>query len=461
MQESTTEKFNADNYANALTGLGTEKDKSSFGRFVIRRQLGTEVINDLYEQDAIAARVVDRLVDDGTREGFTIAGEDEAFDFASVKSQLEDLDALNAVADAWRWSRLYGGALLVMNVNDGQTFDKPLDLSKATRLSSLQVIESPFVSPTGFNPGMGARAFRRPKWYDITLPFGSGTNVRQIHRSRVIRFDGVRVAPTRMIQNNGWGPSVLDRVHTELSQLGEVMGYCRNVMHDISIQVYKLEGFRDMLCGTAKDQTEIRGVLQTIKTSIDLLHVLALDTKDDFVTVDRSVTGLEALVDKFVDGLVRATNMPRTVLLGETPSGLNASGDSEIRSWFDFVSSQQNLTLTPVITRLLEVIFAIRENKGQDVPSQFTVEYGPLWQPTQQEKADTFLKTAQGDQIYMEFDVQSSDEVRARLISNGELTPLESPRDEPAPPEFEEEEIDPDIDPFDDDATEAPADGDA
>jgi len=50
-----------------------------------------------------------------------------------------------------------------------------------------------------------------------------------------------------MIQKNGWGPSVLDRAYTEISQLGEVMGYCRAIMHDISIQVYKLENLREPL----------------------------------------------------------------------------------------------------------------------------------------------------------------------------------------------------------------------
>jgi phage-related protein (TIGR01555 family) len=439
----TKPSLKADAFANALTGLATAKDKSNFGLFLERPKLDVETLNGLYEQDAIAARVVDRLVDDATREGFTLSGEDEAFDFASVQSELEDLDAVNAVADAWRWSRLYGGALLVMVVNDGKRMDQPLNLNAATKLSSLQVVESPFVTPSGFNPGMGARAFRRPEFYDITVPFGSDRNTgRQIHRSRVIRFDGVRVAPTRMIENNGWGPSILDRVHTEISQLGEVMGYCRAVMHDISIQVYKLEGLREQLCGSAQSQEEMRAVMETIRMSVDNLHVLALDTADDFLEVNRNVSGLEAMVEKFIDALVRATNMPRTVLLGEQPSGLNASGDSEIRTWLDFVASQQKLTLTPVLTRLLEVVFAVRSNRGEQVPEQFTVEYSPLWQPTQVEAADTALKMAQTHSVYILNGVASPDEVRAALISSGDLVPLDSP-DEPPLMEEEEEEADP------------------
>ena len=460
----TTEKtpaYKADSFANALTGLATAKDKSSFGLFLRRAELDTETLNDLYEQDAMAARVVDRLVDDGTREGFTIKGEDKAFDFASVQSELEDLEALPAIADAWRWSRLYGGALLVMVVNDGRKMDQPLNLNAATKLASLQVVESPFVKPADFNPGLGSRAFRRPELYDLTVNIGSKkNNERKIHRSRVIRFDGVRVAPARMIENDGWGPSVLSRVFDEISSLGEVMGYCRAIMHDISIQVYKLQGLRERLCGGAESVAEMRAVMETIRYGVDNLHVLALDTEDDFMEVNRNVSGLEMIVNKFIDAVVRATPYPRTVILGESPSGLNASGDVEIRSYFDYVASQQRLTLTPALTRLLEVDFAIRSNRGERVPEEFTIDYNPLWQPTQQERADTYLKMSQGDQTYMLNSVMSPDEVRARLIASGELVPLDAPDDirEPPPEEPDEGESGNDPDELDPEpAEETPA----
>jgi phage-related protein (TIGR01555 family) len=437
----TTPTLKADSYANAITGLAGAKDKSSYGFFLERDSLQSEVLSGLYEQDAIAARVVDRVVDDATREGFFLTGEDEAVDFASVQSELEDLDALNAVADAWRWARLYGGALLIMVVNDGGKMDTKLNLEKANKLSSLQVIESQFVTPVGFNPGLGARAFRRPEWYEISgLAVGKDKETKRVHRSRVIRFDGVRVAPNRMIEKNGWGPSVLDRIYTQLDQLGQVMGYARAVMHDISIQVYKLDGLREQLCGSDQSQAEMRAVMETIRMSVDNLHVLALDTADDFVEVNRSVAGLKELIDKFVDALVRATPYTRGVLLGESPGGLNANGESETRTYLDWVASQQKVQLTPVLNELLTVLFAVRGNRGEIVPDEWTVNFHPLWQPTAQESADTFLKKAQASQILALNDVISSDEWREALISEGLIIPGDSPPDVGELEEEEEEE---------------------
>ena len=417
----------ADSYANAITGLATPADKSLGGFHYRRHDLGVEQLNSIYEQDAIAARIVDRVVDDSIREGFRVAGPDAAaFDFGSIDSEIEDLDALNIVADGWRWSRLYGGALLILVVNDGQTMDQPLNLETATRLSSIQVVEAPYVLPAGYNPGLGARAFRNPEHYDITVPFGSA-KLRRVHRSRTIRIDGLKVSPTRMIAKNGWGPSVIDRVYTEISQLGEVMGYCRSIMHDISIQVYKLDGFRDQLCGSAQSQAEMRQILETIRFSVDNLHVLALDSADEYSEVSRNVSGLKELTDKFVDALVRATDMPRTILLGEQPGGLNASSDSEIRAWFDHVASQQKQILAPVISRVMEILLAVRSNRGEDVPEEWTIEFPPLWQPTADERSQTYLRQAQADQIYFLNGVLSADEIRARLVSEGMIEAIEMP----------------------------------
>jgi hypothetical protein len=180
--------------------------------------------------------------------------------------------------------------------------------------------------------------------------------------------------------------------------------------------------------------------METIRMSVDNLHVLALDTADDYVEVNRSVAGLKELVDKFVDALVRATPYTRGVLLGESPGGLNANGESEKRTYLDWVASEQKFQLTPVLNELLTVLFAVRKNRGEVVPEEWTINFHPLWQPTALESADTALKRAQTDQILILNDIVSADEVRDRLISEGLISPGESPPDVGTLEEEEEEE---------------------
>jgi SPP1 gp7 family putative phage head morphogenesis protein/excisionase family DNA binding protein len=156
---------------------------------------------------------------------------------------------------------------------------------------------------------------------------------------------------------------------------------------------------------------------------MDNLHILAMDSQDDAGEIARDTKGLQQLIDKFVDALVRATDMPRTVILGEQPAGLGASADSEIRSWYDHVHAKQRMVLTPVINRLLEVLLAIRHNRNPDqvTPTEWTVEWNPLWQPTDQEIAQTRLTNAQADQIYYSIASMSTPEIRSRLEDEGTI----------------------------------------
>lgn len=427
----------ADGYVNLQTLLGKRgTDKSLESGFEIKDPLDWDVLEAMYEQDSMSARIIDRLPDDATREKIEIKGVDEEFDFASVQSELEDLEVLNQTGDAWRWSRLYRGSLLVMNVNDGGKMDQPLRLKSATKLSSLHVIEARYIVPGDFDPGLGSAAFSRPETYSISVPFGSKGD-RTIHRSRVIRFDGVKVPPSRMIQNGGWGPSMLDRVNTEVTSLGVIMGYARAIMHNLSMQAVQLEGLRAMLCGDLKSKSDARAVIEALQWSMDNLHLIAIDAKDQYIEITRTVTGLKDLINEFIDALVRATDMPRTIVLGEQPGGLNADGSSEIRAWYDYVASQQPKKLTPALQRILEVIFAIRANRKEQVPDEWTIEYKPLWQPSEKEEAETEKLRAETLDTYNAIGAVSVPEIRTGLKSRGVLP--EDAKDEPEVNPLEEE----------------------
>jgi len=420
---------NTDDYSNVVTALGTGKDKSTATRFGADEDLDCLQLDALYEHEPMAARIVDRVVDDGTREGWSVVGSDPNYDYAELGEGFGALRTNEAVADGWRWARLYGGSIIVLIVNDNTPMDKPIDLARANRLLSLQVIESPFAMPRSFDPGLGSSAFRNPEAYDVIAPGGSAA--RSIHGSRVIRVEGIRVPPTRIVARGGWPPSVLDRVWSDLKRLGSVMGYAENIMHELSVMVLRLVDFRTRASGSGKSKQELRTAVETMRMFIDNLNTLVIDTQDEYVESTRSVAGLDALIGRFVDGLVRATDMPRTILLGEQPSGLNASADSEIRAWFDFVSSQQRLVLQPILTRIVGLELLLREKRGQAPPTDWSIEFNSLWQPTDAEQAQTELVRAQAAQALITAEVVSPDEVRAKMIAEGKLDALPTLPSEP------------------------------
>ena len=104
--------FNTDGYAEAL-GLNYLKSK--------------EIIVDAlmqYELGGLAAVVVDAPADTAIARSIEIEGDEDR----SLFYELERLAFLPKIADAVRWSRLFGGAALVLITDDG-ILNQPLDLA--------------------------------------------------------------------------------------------------------------------------------------------------------------------------------------------------------------------------------------------------------------------------------------------------------------------------------------------
>jgi phage-related protein (TIGR01555 family) len=385
-----------DSYVNLMTGLGlpgTAKSGATF--FGAERLLRSTELQNLYQGNAYATRIVDKVVDDATRVEWSLTGTNKQFDWTSVKSQVDKLAGLSQIGDAWRWARLYGGGLVVMAVNDGRHFSQPLDLANAKSITGLSTLDSTNTLIQGWFAALGSVAWSEPSGYQPIIPWAGGGKVGAlqssniIHPSRVIRFDGCRVPAALMVVNGGWSPSVLQRCKKQLTAYGSVYEYAQEIMHDLSVMLVKLEGFNDMTLG---DQgiADARELLRQIKWGIDNLNLLVIDKKDaEYQEIKRSVEGFEKLILAFERDLVGASGMTRLILVGEQASGLGASSSDEVRSWYASVQNEQKFTVTPALNRLLEVIFACRRNTtGETVPSEWTVTYEPLWTPEPKAKAE-------------------------------------------------------------------------
>lgn len=421
----------ADGYANTITRMGTTQDKSLGTFYLSDRYLGWEELSLLYEQDALASRIVRRLVDDATRTKYRLVGTDETVDWQSVQSELDDLETLQALGDAWRWARLYGGSIVIMAIDDGRPFSEPVDWDNVRKLNALSVVDSTNVIPVGFVPGLGSRAFSEPERYEIVVPWGGKSdptgNQRLVHKSRVIRFDGISVPASRMIINGGWGPGVLQQVWRQIKRLGTAETYAENLLHEISVMVFRITGFKELLCGGPGNEQTAKDLLEQLKWGIDNLHVLGLDKDDEFQEVKRSVEGVEKLLTSFETAVVRNTDYPRLVLLGEHPGGLNAgaAGQTEIRGYYDHVKSEQETTLTPKINRVLNVLFAARRLRGEVVPSEWTIEYDPLFSETKEAQATAALTWVQAFEAMVLNGMASPDEARKQLMDMGYLEALD------------------------------------
>ncbi len=121
--------------------------------------------------------------------------------------------------------------------------------------------------------------------------------------------------------------------------------------------------------------------------------------------------GLPAMVQTFLQVVAGAADIPVTRLLGQSPAGLSATGDSDTRNYYDMISSRQEIDLRPQLERLDRLIL---RSAGVD-PAALTFEFRPLWQLDAAEKATVALSKAQATAAYAGLNLWPA-EITAQLV---------------------------------------------
>lgn len=401
-----------DSWRNTLTNTGTNygKNATSFTP-ALGDYLADETLARLYELDGLAARIVDAVPKHAMRHAPTIVAGDAA-QSAAVKAALDDLGAWARLQEAWTWARLLGGGGVFVGADDGRDPSLPLDPQAITRVRFLVSADQRDLQPAEWHRNGMSSTYGTPSVYRLLQQGGAGSTMSHVHASRVIRFDGVMTTKTRRMERQGWGDSVLQRVHTELSATRGAFGGAGTLIHEASVVTVGVKGLMDLM---ASDPTD------TLKTRFDVMQRMMglgrwMIHDADGETVERlevgALTGVVDVLDRFVNFLAAVTGTPVTVLMGQAPAGLNATGDSDIRSWYDEVAAERERVLRPALETLIRWVLLSREGPTRGVePEGWRVDFAPLWQPTPAEKADLRAKQAATDSAYVTAGVLTPEEV--------------------------------------------------
>ena len=203
--------------------------------------------------------------------------------------------------------------------------------------------------------------------------------------------------------------------------------------------------------GTAQIDARIRYMIQSMTND----GVLAVDKEsEDVVKLETPLSGVTDIVRQSLEILAALNRTPAVKLLGISPSGFNATGESDIRNYYDHVRSQQEKVLRDGIKKALDCIQLYL--RGTIDPS-VTFDFAPLGEEDraalatlQKTKADTIA-------VYMDRDIISQEEARQSLASDpdsgfSDIDPAEVPQGNGMPdalPEAGEGGLMPDIDDVD------------
>lgn len=401
-----------DGWWNAATGVGGQNGRGMMSFGVLEGEyLGLQDVEALYNFDGIAARVVDSVPRHSLRQGFTVSTGDSDEETALLAA-LDDLGAVEMLRRAWTWGRLFGGGAIYIGADDGNAPDEPLDEASLRRVSWLSDVDRRDLYPVDYDNDPDSPRFGQPVTYQMNRMGGARAVTMLVHHTRLIRFEGVTPTRRRRLQLLGWGDSVLQRCYQELMQARGAFAASGDLVQQSSQGVLKMRGLMDMMASDNDDLVKRR--LSLMDRSRSVARSILLDADgEDFGRVDAgSLSGVADIMDRMVNLLASVTDIPVTVLMGQAPAGLNATGDSDIRNWYDALQSEREATLRPRIHRIVRLLMLSREGPtGGAEPDGWRVVLPPLWQSTPAEEADLRAKQAQVDQVYLATQVLTPEEV--------------------------------------------------
>ena len=417
-KEPKKSKTRSDIWSNTITYLGIRgKDRTQSNVFTKDNSLTMDELETLYRNDGFARRIIDFISSEMVREWFTIEGDTDD----RIMKYLKTLDAKNSMSDLVTWSRLFGGAIIIIGADDGGELSEPLNERAIRSVDFLHVFDRTqidwnesdlYTDPT--NPKYGS-----PEIYRITPT--SNQNIFSVHETRVLRLNGERIPIRTSDTNNGWGDSALQSIYTQLKNLGASYGIVANIMEDFIQTVLKIDNLQEIL--ENGDEDLIRKRLDIIDTSRHVSNTILMDAREDYEKQSSSVAGLDALVDRFALALSGATGIPYTFLMGRPPSGLQASGDADIRMFYDMIKSRQEDQLQPLLERLISVILSASNSPSNLSINDITIEFVPLWQMDEMEQAQHRKTVAEADAIYLDRGVVSSGEVAISRFGGSAYSP--------------------------------------
>ena len=432
MQDNEKEQ-RKDGYKNLMNKYGTQDDVSEQYRFESGEPVADIELSMNYEENGLFSKIIDIPADDAVSSGFDYGTNDESLK-TFINDSLDELDLEEKASEAIRWSRLYGGALMVMVIDDGGEISDPVNWDDIHGIDELLVFERPLVTPdynSIYNYKLEDRKwskFGMPEFYDVSPVYGKAFRV---HESRCLLFkNGTLPQSSSRSEYRFFGMPEYVRIHKALQETVTSHGNGVKLLDRAVQAIYKMNDLANLLETDAGEDIVLRR-LRIIDMAKGIINSIAIDANGedyDYKTV--TFSGVKDVIDATCNMLSAVTNIPQTKLFGRSPAGENSTGEGDMENYYSYVEKIQKLNLKKNLSTLIDIILVAGKYKREfeEIPD-YSLEFKPLWSLSEAEqanvdqtKASTELTKAQTAQVYVDMQSLDSSEVRKRLAESGEFT---------------------------------------
>ena len=381
--------YSNDSLRNLVSGLSTESDKLSYNSWV-SPELDKQQLNAAYRSNWMARKIVDIPAYDMTREWRSWKAEQSQIE--AIEGEEKRLGLIGKLKDAITWDRLHGGGAIILGFGDEYpTKPAPKKIAQGG-LKYIHAVSRFDIGSAEIERDLLSPWFGEPKWYDI---YSESMGAVRLHPSRVVPF----ISAKRMESGANldfWGDSVLLAADDAIKHAATVNAVIAALIFEAKLDIVKIPELSSNLATKAyADRLEARFRLASrLKSSI---NTILLDAAEEWDQKELSFATLPDIINAYQQNVCGAADIPATRFLSRSPAGMNATGESDLRNFYDSLGADQRVWLSPTIRRLDEALIA---SALGTVPKDVWYEWNPLWQQGEKEKAETGKLKAETTAIY-------------------------------------------------------------
>jgi phage-related protein (TIGR01555 family) len=399
-----------DRLHNSRTGFGGANDKTRYN-FLFRERRSYDAYEQMFASSALARRIIELEPGFALKNGFSFIFDDVEI-VKYVEQEWKRLQVYDRIHEAQVWARLYGGSGIFILAKDGKYPDEYLDIKTRPSILKLHVFDRRWLSNTGtINSDFTDYNYGEPLRYYLSTDTG---NFLKIDSSRLVKFIGNNLPRQLYIESDYWGQSILEPLYNIIAEY--VSGYTgvANLITDFRQTVYKINNLEELIGSGEENYVQKRA--ETIDLLRSILNAVVLGEGEEFTMHQNPVSGLSDLVRLLTTRLTTETGIPHTLIFGESPSGLGATGESEKQDYYNQIHSLQESYYEPRLRQLTDLILAQKGIYGLD----YILKPLPIGSEDTKTKAEVRKLNAEADQIMIQNGVVTPEEVRRiRLTEDG------------------------------------------
>ena len=369
-----------------------------------------------------------------------VGEEDKSEKIKAIEDELTRLNAQSILRKAAEMDGYYGRCQIYLDIGvdleDRDELQSPMALTSAkvplNSLKSLKIIEPMWTYPNRYNSNdpLDPTFYKPQSWFVMG---------KEIHSSRLLTIVSRPMPDILKAAYAFGGLSLSQMMKPYVDNWLRTRQSVSDLVHSFSVSGLATD-LGSILSGGLGQQLAQR--VQLFNHGRDNRGMMVIDkNSEEFFNVTTPLSGLEGLQAQSQEQMSSVCGIPLSILLGITPSGLNASNDGEIRTFYQWVEAQQEATLTPHVEYLLKTI---QLSLFGEIDPGIHFMWEPLWSMSDKELSEIRKVDAETDVAYLEAGVVSAQEVRTRIAGdeNSPYSSLDLDVDAvPEPPQDDESDM--------------------